>query len=185
MLKFECALQIKAQLAAVESDASSLRTAAARAEDLSAECDKLQQALEQAEEGRKAQVQEGRREQALLERQLQAAGRDRDQLAEQVMPYMAIVYCPVGDNMPAPFADVIVLMQPCVVSYDIMTTVIRHALLAGCQQLVLHVSLNQFFEVCCSCFIACERPGSDKSYIAASGPVMQPSMLADKADLPT
>lgn len=81
---------MKAQLAAVESDASSLRAAAARAEDLSGECDKLQQALEQAEEGRKAQVQEGRREQASLERQLQAAGRDRDQLAEQVMPYIAL-----------------------------------------------------------------------------------------------
>ena len=184
MLNFECALQIKAQLAAVESDASSLRTAATRAEDLSAECDKLRQALEQAEEGRKAQVQEGRREQASLERQLQAAGRDRDQLAEQVMPYIALIYLLLGDNMPAPLADVIVLMQPCVVSYD-MTSVMRYTLLAGCQLLVLHVSLKQFFEVCCSCFIACERPGSDKSYIAASGPVMQPSMLADKADLPT
>lgn len=93
---------------------------------MSAECDKLRQALEQAEEGRKAQVQEGRREQASLERQLQAAGRDRDQLAEQVMPCIALIYLPcialiyllVGDNMPAPLADNIVLMQPWVASYD-------------------------------------------------------------------
>lgn len=123
MLNFECVLQMKAQLAAVESDASSLRNAAARAEDLSAECDRLRQALEQAEEGRKAQVQEGRREQASLERQLQAAGRDRDQLAEQVMPYTALICLLVRDNMPAPLADVVILIQPCVVSYD-MTTVI-------------------------------------------------------------
>ena len=122
MLNFECALQIKAQLATVENDASTLRAAAARAEDLSAECDKLRQALEQAEEGRKAQVQDGRREQALLERQFQAAGRDRDQLAEQVMPHMALVYFPVRDNMLMPFADVIVLMPACMVSYN-MTTV--------------------------------------------------------------
>ncbi len=108
---------MKAQLAAVESDASSLRAAAARAEDLSGECDKLQQALEQAEEGRKAQVQEGRREQASLERQLQAAGRDRDQLAEQVMPYIALTYFKDGDNMLMPFADVTVLpVKFCILS---------------------------------------------------------------------
>ncbi len=39
-----------------------------------------------------------------------------------LLPYMALFYFPVGVNMLMPFADVTVLMQPCVVFYD-MTTV--------------------------------------------------------------
>lgn len=55
-----------------------------KAEELASEVDSLQQALQQAEEGKRAVAQDTRREQALLERQLQAAGKNRDQLAEQV-----------------------------------------------------------------------------------------------------
>lgn len=86
-----CVFQIKAQLAAAEGEMSSLRSEAERVQTLAGECEQLRSALEQAEEGRKAQSQEGRREQALLERQLQAAGRDRDQLAEQVLPHAVCV----------------------------------------------------------------------------------------------
>ena len=90
--------QIKAQLAAAEAEMSALRSEAARVETLGGECEQLRSALEQAEEGRKAQTQEGRREQALLERQLQAAGRDRDQLAEQVLPHAVCVYISVQSS---------------------------------------------------------------------------------------
>ena len=76
---------MRTQLAVSESDVSSLRAEASKAEELSKETSSLRQALEQAEEGRKVLRQESRREQATLERQLQAAGKTRDQLAEQVL----------------------------------------------------------------------------------------------------
>ena len=53
----------------------------------------LQQALEQAEQGKRALAQDWQREQAALERQLQAAGKKRDQLAEQVLS--CAVYYPL------------------------------------------------------------------------------------------
>lgn len=63
----------------------SLKADVTKTEALAGDCEKLRQALEQAEEARRDQVKEGRREHALLERQLLATGRDRDQFAEQVL----------------------------------------------------------------------------------------------------
>ena len=76
---------MRSQLAASESSLSSLKAELSKAEAQAKEVSSLQQALEQAEQGKRALVQDWQREQAALERQLQAAGKNRDQLAEQVL----------------------------------------------------------------------------------------------------
>ena len=77
--------QVRSQLAASESSVSSLKAELSKAEAQAKEFSSLQQALEQAEQGKRALAQDWQKEQALLERQLQAAGKNRDQLAEQVL----------------------------------------------------------------------------------------------------
>lgn len=77
--------QVRTQLAASKSDVSSLKAEVSRAEELTKEMSSLRQALEQAEEGRRTLAQQSKREQAALERQLQTAGKNRDQLAEQAI----------------------------------------------------------------------------------------------------
>lgn len=77
--------QVRSQLAASEATAASLKAELLKAESQAREAGSLQQAMEQAEQGRRALAQDWQEEQALLEKQLQAAGRNRDQLAEQVL----------------------------------------------------------------------------------------------------
>lgn len=76
--------KVHSQLAASEATAASLKAELLKAEAQAREAGSLQQAVEQAEQGRRALAQDWQKEQALLEKQLQAAGRNRDQLAEQV-----------------------------------------------------------------------------------------------------
>ena len=78
-------LQVKSLLTAAQADVSSLKADLGKAQGTAANSEKLQQALDQGEEGTRALQQEGRRQQAQLERQLTSTGRDRDQLAEQVL----------------------------------------------------------------------------------------------------
>ena len=59
-----------------------------KAEVQAKELSRVQQALEQADRDKRAVAQEWQREQASLERQLQAAGKNRDQLAEQVLTFL-------------------------------------------------------------------------------------------------
>lgn len=80
-----CNLQVRSQLTASESSVSTLKAELSEAEAQAKELSRLQQALEQAERNRRAVAQEWQKEQASLERQLQAAGKNRDQLAEQVL----------------------------------------------------------------------------------------------------
>lgn len=80
-----CTPQVRSQLATSEATAASLKAELVKAEAQTRDFGSLQQALEQAEGGRRALAQNWQKEQAVLERQLQAAGRDRDQLAEQVL----------------------------------------------------------------------------------------------------
>ena len=61
-----------------------------KSEELTKEMSSLRQALEQAEDSRRALSQQSKREQASLERQLQTAGKNRDQLAEQVPPHSSL-----------------------------------------------------------------------------------------------
>ena len=77
-------LQLRGLLTTAQAEAKSLQGELAKAHGSAADSEKFQQALSQAEEGSRALLQERRREQALLEKQLQATGRDRDQLAQQV-----------------------------------------------------------------------------------------------------
>lgn len=79
------------QLAASEATAASLKAELLKAEAQAREAGSLQQAVEQAEQGRRALAQDWQKEQALLEKQLQAAGRNRDQLAEQVLSSAVIM----------------------------------------------------------------------------------------------
>ena len=80
-----CNSQVRSQLAASESSVSSLKAELSKAEAQAKEFSSLQQALEQAEQGKRTLAQDWQKEQASLERQLQAAGKNRDQLAEQVL----------------------------------------------------------------------------------------------------
>ena len=80
-----CKPQVRSQLAASEAAVAALKVELVKAEAQAREVGSLQQALEQAEQGRRAVAQDWQKEQVLLERQLQAAGRNRDQLAEQVL----------------------------------------------------------------------------------------------------
>ena len=80
-----CKQQVRSQLAASEAAAATLKVELVTAEAQAREVGSLQQALEQAEQGRRALAQDWQKEQVSLERQLQAAGRNRDQLAEQVL----------------------------------------------------------------------------------------------------
>ena len=76
---------MRSQLAASESSLTSLKAELSTAEAQAQELSRLQQAVEQAEQGKRALAQDWQKEQASLERQLQAAGKKRDQLAEQVL----------------------------------------------------------------------------------------------------
>ena len=84
-----CNSQVRSQLAASETSVSSLKAELLKAELQTKEFASLQQALEQAEQGKRAMAQDWQKQQALLEGQLQAAGKNRDQFAEQVLS------CPV------------------------------------------------------------------------------------------
>lgn len=76
---------MRSQLAVSQSSISSLKAELSKAEAQAKEFSSLQQALEQAEQGKRALAQDWQREQASLERQLQAAAKNRDELAEQVL----------------------------------------------------------------------------------------------------
>lgn len=80
-----CNVQVRTQLTASESSVSSLMAELSKAEAQAKEVSRLQQAVEQAQRDKRAVAQEWQKEQASLERQLQAAGKNRDQLAEQVL----------------------------------------------------------------------------------------------------
>ena len=78
-------------MAASESSVQCLKAELSKAEVQTKELSSLQQALEQAEQGKRALAQDWQKEQASLERQLQAAGKNRDQLSEQVL--LCAIFC--------------------------------------------------------------------------------------------
>lgn len=80
-------MQVRSQLTASESSVSSLKAELSKAEAQAKEVTRLQQAVDQAERDKRAVAQDWQKEQASLERQLQAAGKNRDQLAEQVLTF--------------------------------------------------------------------------------------------------
>lgn len=75
--------QVTSQLAAAEKAAAKLKADAARAEVLAGQCQVLNKDLEEAKEGRRLVTMESQKQRGLLERELQSAGKARDQLAEQ------------------------------------------------------------------------------------------------------
>lgn len=75
--------QVASQLAAAEKAAAKLKAEAARAEVLAGQCQVLNKDLEEAKEGRRLVTVESQKQQGLLEKELQSAGKVRDQLAEQ------------------------------------------------------------------------------------------------------
>ena len=72
------------QLAAAEKEAARLRPEAARAGALAGQSQGLMKELEEAKEGRRLVTVESQKQRGLLEKELQTAGKARDQLAEQV-----------------------------------------------------------------------------------------------------
>ena len=91
-------LQVKSVLSVAQAEVNSLKAELSKAQGTAANSERLQQALDQAEEGSRALQQEGRRQQAQLERQLTSTGRDRDQLAEQVLCVAPHVLAKLTDN---------------------------------------------------------------------------------------
>ena len=70
----------------MEKEAAGLKADATRAEALAGQCQGLSKELEEAKEGRRLVTVESQKQRHLLERELQTAGKDRDQLAQQVRP---------------------------------------------------------------------------------------------------
>ena len=87
-------VQMASQLAAAEKEAARLRPEAARAGALAGQSQGLMRELEEAKEGRRLVTVESQKQRGLLEKELQTAGKARDQLAEQVsQPSFAAVTC--------------------------------------------------------------------------------------------
>lgn len=83
-------VQVASQLAATEkeaarvkAEAAKLKAEAAKAEALAGQCQGLSKDLEEAKEGRRLVTMESQKQRGLLEKELQTAGKARDQLAEQ------------------------------------------------------------------------------------------------------
>ena len=88
-------VQVATQLAAAEKEAAGLKADAKRAESLAGQCQRLTKELEEGKEGQRLVVLESQKQRTLLERELQAASRDRDQLAQQVTlpPSLKLFVC--------------------------------------------------------------------------------------------
>ena len=71
-------------MAVAEREAAGLKADAKRVEALAGQCQRLTKELEEAKEGQRLLVVDSQKQKSLLERELQAAGKDRDQLAQQV-----------------------------------------------------------------------------------------------------
>ena len=98
-------LQVASKLPAAEAELGQVRSQLQQAQRAAAEIPTLREHLRAQDRAAEQAASNWARERAVMERQLAAAGRERDQLSEQVILELCCMECAPSFQPPRPAAD--------------------------------------------------------------------------------